>query len=185
MKLSKIFTITFCTIALSTTSLCYATELDTSILNNAHANQQNLLPDTEAISYGLIPNPFKIVTKTATAPIRAARSKIKAAQKAAKLTKKGVDTVKGIDGDAKGKGPATNYEKTPYTKDKYYRISKNTKSSKKSSRDRYEDYEFATNTQDTYESPYVKQRNSQVTIAEEKTNLPSVNTKAKEVPENN
>jgi len=179
--MKKLITITLCAAILGTTQLCTANELDANAFTAANiSRQQALLPDNESVSYGLIPSPFKIITKTATAPIRAARSKIKAAQKAAKLAKRGVDTVKGIDGDGKGKGPTPDYEKTPYTKDKYYitleKEKASKKAAKKSSKDRYKDYEFNTDVVDTYDTPYAKRHSSGTITTAPNKNLVNANT---------
>lgn len=161
------------------------TSCDTITNSTFISAQQEVISD-DNVYYGLIPNPFKLASKVATAPLRIAKAKAKAAKKAAKLAKKGVDTVKDIDGDAPGKEPSGKYEKTPYTKDRFKRTSKDKKADKKASRkkadvkarDRYEDYDFATDSLETQESPYIKKRS--VVVVTRTTNNKLNNSEAVE-----
>ena len=60
------------------------------------------MQEKDVVSYGLLPNPFKVVTKVGrkvvTAPVDAAKAKIKAVKKAAKIAKNAKDAVDDIDG---------------------------------------------------------------------------------------
>ena len=157
-----------------------------TITNSTFISAQQEVIGNDKVYYGLIPNPFKFASKVATAPLRVAKAKAKAAKKAAKLAKKGVDTVKDIDGDAPGKEPSGKYERTPYTKDRFKRTSKDKKADKKSSRkkadvkarDRYEDYDFVTDSLNIQESPYA--RNGSVVVVTRSSNSKLKTTEAVE-----
>ncbi|MCQ2373847.1 MAG: hypothetical protein MJ050_07200 [Phascolarctobacterium sp.] len=156
MNCKKHLTIATCLAAFLTTQVAYAADL---AINKAYAPVKNLeqisTPTTEVISYGLLPNPFKIVT----APVRAAKAKIKAAKKAAKLAKKATHAAKEIGGDNEGKEPTGDYERTPYTKDRYYQKSKKKKESPRPVRKSFEDYEFENNTTSPNNETIVISRN--------------------------
>lgn len=202
--MKKVFMLLLCAGTLSIVQTSSAAELKTNLDNNSFTAKQvkieytnltcsktalvqnSFMSSDDKVYYGLIPNPFKLASKVATAPLRVAKAKAKAAKKAAKLAKKGVDTVKDIDGDAPGKEPSGKYEKTPYTKDRFKRTSKDKKADKKSSRkkadvkarDRYEDYDFVTDSLETQESPYIKKRS--VVVITRTTNNKLNNTVAVE-----
>lgn len=156
MKTYKYITSVICIATIMASQIGCAADLS---INEAYSPttplEQAIEPSKDVISYGLIPNPFKIVT----APVRAAKAKIKAAKKAAKLAKKATHAAKEIGGDNEGKEPTGDYERTPYTKDRYYQKSKKKKESPRPVRKSFEDYEFENNTTSPNNETIVISRN--------------------------
>lgn len=152
MILKKLFVTSVCIGTFSFCTISEAREIDLTEATLSPIYQTQTIFEVQQVNYGLIPNPFKIVKKTAskaikkasTAPLRATKAKIKAAKKAAKIAKNTTNAVKEIGGDNEGKAPSGDYERTPYTKDRYYRSNTSKKGNiSRSTRKNYDNYEFS------------------------------------------